>query len=226
MTKNYWIFIILEIKYFNVDLIILFIHGVLIGILASMPVGAIAIMAIQKTLSKGMVVGFVIGLGAAIADLLYASVAAYGISFIADFLVKNKIIIAFFGSIFLMIMGVKIYRSDTIKQLRSQHRDKKNHLNVFLYSFLIALSNPITVIGFGSFFATFGVAAQATTFWQITLLLFGLFVGSLFWWFSVSFMVNKFRKKITLKSIIIINKISGLLIFLIGFGLFIYVLFQ
>ena len=50
------------------DLFLNIIKGFLVGVAASIPVGPVAILVIQKSLSKGYKAGFVTGLGASVVD--------------------------------------------------------------------------------------------------------------------------------------------------------------
>ena len=56
----------------HIDILDLILKGILIGIIASAPMGPIGILCIQRTLNKGRWYGFATGLGAAISDMLYA----------------------------------------------------------------------------------------------------------------------------------------------------------
>ncbi len=202
------------------------IHGFLIGLFASMPIGALAVLSIQKTMNGGLTSGFVIGLAAALVDLFYATVAVLGLSIIKDFMLAHELILGIIGAIFLIFSGIKIYRSDTIKQYRSRGKISRVKLaNDFVTSIMIAASNPVTIIGFGSFFASFGISAMLNTRFQVFIFLVFIFVGAVFWWFSLSFIVNKFRNKIKLRFMVAINHITGAVVFLIGVGIFISFIF-
>ena len=52
-------------------------QGILVGLSIAAPVGAIGLLCIQRTLRYGMLTGFVSGLGAATADVLYGMIAAF-----------------------------------------------------------------------------------------------------------------------------------------------------
>lgn len=69
----------------------LLIKGFVIGFSIAAPVGPIGILCIQRTLSGGGVQGLVTGLGAATADALYGFIAAFGLTFISNFLVDQSI---------------------------------------------------------------------------------------------------------------------------------------
>ncbi len=202
------------------------IHGYLIGLFASMPVGALAVLSIQKTMNGGLLSGFTIGLAAAIVDLFYATVAVLGLTMIKDFMMRHEITLGIIGSLFLVISGIKIYRSDTIKQYRSRGNITRAKLaNDFASSILIAASNPVTIIGFGSFFAGFGINDIVTTNFDVIIFLIFLFAGACTWWFTLSFVVNKFRHKIRLRFLVIINRITGVVVFVLGIGIIISLIF-
>ena len=62
--------------------------GFLVGVCASAPVGPIAILVVQKSLSKGHKAGFVSGLGASVVDTLYAFIAIFALAFAQKFIDK------------------------------------------------------------------------------------------------------------------------------------------
>jgi len=184
-----------------------------------MPVGAIAIMSVQRTMNNGLWAGFTIGMGAAFGDFVYAAVAGFGLNFIRDFLLQNRFWLALAGGIFLMFIGYKIYTSDTVKQFKSKNKEisKIKMANDFFSSFFLALSNPITILGFTGFFASLGVISASSTLGNVLSLLIGVFIGATIWWFSISLTVNFFKDKITLKRIVIINRIAGVAV--VAFGI-------
>lgn len=203
-----------------------FFNGMLIGVLASIPVGALAVLSVQRTLSVGLIAGFVIGLGAAVADIVHGSVAAFGVSMISDFLVKHNVLFGLIGSAFLLFIGYRIFATDALKQFKKNRKISKRKLaNDFLSSFVIAVSNPVNIIGFGGFFASFGVANQATKTFQILTLLAGVFSGAVLWWLSLSFVINIFRTKIKVRNIFCINKVMGAFVFLLGIALIVVIIF-
>ncbi len=204
----------------------IFLNGLLIGILASTPIGVLAVLVIQRTMSIGLLAGFIVGLGVAVADIISASIAAFGVTIISDFLIKYSLIFGIIGSILLLVIGYRIYKSDVEKKFKQKNKfSKLKLLNDFLTSFVIAITNPVNIIGFGGFFASFGVANQATTTFQILILLSGVFIGAVSWWFSLSFITNIFRNKIKMKHIFWINKIMGVFVFILGIALIILLIF-
>ena len=72
------------------ETLLLFLRGFLIGISIAAPVGPIGVLCIRRTLTEGKLKGFLSGMGAASADMVYGAVAAFGLTMITDVLVENK----------------------------------------------------------------------------------------------------------------------------------------
>ena len=91
-----------------VDTIELVIKGLLVGLIASAPMGPVGILTVQRTLNKGRWFGMVTGVGAAVSDLIYAAVSLIGISFVMEFIERpgNMLWLRLFGSLLLLSFGV------------------------------------------------------------------------------------------------------------------------
>ena len=183
------------------DVVYIF-RGILIGLMVSVPLGPMGVLIIQKTLQKGALAGFVAGMGAACADLFYATVAAFGLGFVINVIQTHELILQIIGGIFLIIVGLKIYFDNPLKQIRMKKRvTKKGLLGDFLTLFFLTVSNPVAIVVFMAVFA-----------------------GAL-WWYTLSTLVNIFRKKFRLRVLITINRVSGVLITVLG-GLVILAAFE
>src|SRR5437764_12622183 len=84
-----------------------FVRGLLIGFTIAAIVGPIGLLCIQRTLHKGLLYGLVTGLGAATADAMYGSIAAFGLTVITTFLVSQQEWIHLVGGVFLVYLGMK-----------------------------------------------------------------------------------------------------------------------
>ena len=122
------------------DVVYIF-RGLLIGLMVSVPLGPMGVLIIQKTLQKGALAGFVAGMGAACADLFYATVAAFGLGFVINVIQTHELILQIIGGIFLIIVGLKIYFDNPLKQIRMKKRvTKKGLLGDFLTLFFLTVS--------------------------------------------------------------------------------------
>lgn len=189
--------------------ITIFIEGILIGILASIPLGPIGVLCVQRTLSRGRMSGFVSGMGAATSDAIYATLAGFSLSFIVGFVEKKILFIQIIGVVILVFMGLKIFFTNPAVQLRKQSNQKTKLLQDFLSTFMFTIANPLVVFFFVTLFAAFRVVEASNTLLSQILLVFGVFIGACSWWFSLTSIVNLFRSKINLRRLWLINKIAG-----------------
>ena len=90
----------------------LFLRGFIIGLLASIPLGPIGVLCIQRTLSKSQKSGFVSGVGAATADTIFATVAFFSLAVVMGFIQNHIMLVKVIGGMCVMIVGVKIFLSN------------------------------------------------------------------------------------------------------------------
>lgn len=192
----------------------LIVAGIAAGLLISVPLGPVGVLIIRKTLNRGRYAGYFGGAGATLADTFFAIIAGFGVSIITDFIDSYQTEIRLIGGIILMVLAYKIFMSNVVDQIRK--KGKKNTLWAdFMHTYFLTLSNPLTIIVIGAIFATGGPGKNATQIDILTLIL-GVFAGASSWWLTLVTVINLFRKKIRLKSLWYLNKITGILIFLFG----------
>ena len=102
--------------------------GIIVGLSASIPLGPIGVICIQRTLNKGRRSGFISGLGAAVADGLYAFIAGFGVKIVMDSINEYQIFIRSIGGVFLLFMSYKLYVTNPGVQLRKQLKKKRSGL--------------------------------------------------------------------------------------------------
>lgn len=202
------------------------IKSILIGIAVSAPMGPMGILCLQRTINKGLLSGQISGLGISIGDTLYAAIAGYGLSFVADFFIDNQAILRIAGGILLIFLGYKIFNTNPAKELRQQLRRKKNNLIAdFFSTLLLTLTNPLTIIFFMGVFAGMAVLEENSSFQATTFVIFFVFAGTIIWWVVLTTIINIFRDKITLRKIWWINKVTSTLIALLGVAAIISIFF-
>lgn len=198
------------------DVIYIF-RGMLIGLMVSVPLGPMGVLIIQKTLHKGALSGFIAGMGAACADLFYATVAAFGLGIVINTVKAHEVVLQIVGGLFLLIVGLKIYFDNPLKQIKARRRvTKKGLLGDFLSLFFLTVSNPVTVIVFMAVFAGTSVLGDTPSFATEIYLLIGVLLGGTAWWYTLSTIVNLFRKKFKLRLLIKINRVTGVIITILG----------
>ena len=195
-----------------------FLKGIAIGFAMAIPVGPIGILCIRKTLTEGRLRGLVIGLGAATADLFYASVAAFGLTFISDTLVSQRFWIRLVGGALLLFLGIKIFRAlPTDPKIRVNNGSV---LRSYLTTVFLTLTNPLTIFAFLAIFAALGLDSELSYF-SASVLVIGVFIGSCLWFVLLISGTKLFKNKLDLDGLRWVNRIAGILIIissLIAFG--------
>lgn len=204
--------------------LLILLNGFIIGLSASIPLGPIGIICIQKTINKGHISGLVAGAGAAFADTFYAILAGFGVTFITNFIEEQQFIIRIIGGLILLFLGYRIFSTNPAIQMRKKHVSK-NFFGDFISIFFLTLSNPMTIFFFGAAFAGFGIVKEQSGFSELMNLIGGVLAGSFAWWFTLTTLVNLFRKKFRLKRLWWINKIAGSLVILFGVFVIISLIF-
>jgi threonine/homoserine/homoserine lactone efflux protein len=192
-----------------------FFKGVLLGFSIAAPVGPIGILCIRKTVQYGRLSGFFSGLGAALADTVYAIIAAFGLSFIANCLLAAQFWLQLIGGIFLLYLGWKTFTAQPA--LEAPKVSHTNLINDFFSTFLLTITSPVTILAFLAIFAALGVTNAEGDYTQASQLVLGVFLGSTVWWLILSEGITLFRKKIGQKVMTWINRIAGIII--LGFGI-------
>ena len=196
----------------------LFIKGLLIGFAIAAPVGPIGLLCITRSLSDGFKMGLMTGLGAALADGVYGAIAAFGLVSISHFLISYQLWIRLIGGLFLIYLGIKFF----LKKSDTQSNNKNNEKSIFhacTTTFFLTLTNPVTILSFVAIFAGLGIGTVNANFSHAVLMVSGVVCGSALWWFVLSFFVSFIlHKRMTGNLLQLINKISGVIIFI--FGLF------
>lgn len=192
------------------------IKGLIVGFLASIPLGPVGILCIQRTINKGRYSGLISGMGAATVDMFFALVAALGLTYIINFIEEKQFFIQLIGGGVLIFLGTKIFNTNPIKQIRKHRRKKNKLIEDYLSVLFLTLSNPLAVFLFIAAFAGIGMVTSNDSSLKSSLIVLGVFLGATLWWLTLTFFIDFFRKHFRLKQLWWINKIAGVLIIVFG----------
>ncbi|MBQ1218830.1 MAG: LysE family transporter, partial [Bacteroidales bacterium] len=115
--------------------------GIIVGIGASIPLGPLGVLCVQKTLSKGRNCGLITGLGASVSDTFYAAISLLGLAFLQNIIDQNMDWVMLLGGIVIAFIGVKIFKTNPIKQIR-QKKSSKSYVEDFFEAFFMTITNP------------------------------------------------------------------------------------
>lgn len=186
----------------------LLLQGVLMGLVVAVPVGPLGLLSISRALSMGAWYGLFSGLGIATADAFVAGAAALGISLISDFLTDHQFALRFIGGIFLCYLGLKIYRTQAIRE-PSGASTANGLLGAYVSTFLLTCSNPVTILAFVAIYAAWNIQSLSGHYAGAALLSIGVFTGSAAWWVALFVGLTGFRDRFNLRVLWWIHRISG-----------------
>ena len=196
------------------------IKGFVVGMCASMPVGPIAILVVQKTMGKGRQAGFVSGLGASIVDTIYAIVALFALAFAQNAIERHENIILLVGGAILTLIGISMALSNPFRKKRKGD-DGKSEVSSkdFLQAIAMGISNPMAIFVMFALFAFFGVAEDTPRDWNVAPIILSVSSGSVTYWFLLSWLLSRFRDKFSLRTLLWISRVMGAIVIIIGLGL-------
>jgi len=210
----------------------LFLKGLIVGFCLAAPVGPIAALCVQRTISKKLLSGLVSGLGAAVADAFYGMVAAFGATIVSEFLIAERSWMQRVGGVILIFMGLRLALSkppresakDRETEVVPGHRARKSNGNNnrglagdFLSTFLLTLTNPMTFVAFAAVFATMGIGAVRGRPFLTAELVGGVLLGSQLWWTILCGGAHALRRHFDYYKLVTINRATG--IFVVGVGI-------
>ena len=138
----------------------------LIGLIASAPMGPVGVLCVQRTLNKGRWYGFITGIGAVVSDLIYAAITAYGMSYVMDVLnnQQTRMYLQIVGSVLLLVFGLYTYKSDPTKKIHNSGNGRGTLWHNGVTAFLVTFSNPLIIFLFLATFAQFAFNIYFTAY--------------------------------------------------------------
>ncbi|NCB77344.1 MAG: LysE family translocator [Negativicutes bacterium] len=202
----------------------LFLKSMLVGFFMSAPVGPIAVLCIRRTLVFGRLSGLVAGVGAATADSLYAMLAGMGMTLVANVLMEYHTVLRALGGVALLGMGITTWRS-AVSCMRLPGASS-GFWSTYVSTLLLTLANPLTLFLFAAVFASVGMDRFTPNYQTAVLLVGGVFLGAVLWWFLLSGLINCLRGKFTRHVLEVINRISGVVLALFGVAALVSIIVQ
>ena len=194
------------------------IKAFIVGVCASAPIGPIAILVIQKSLSGGHKAGFIAGLGACVVDTIFAVAAIFALAVVQEFIFTHQNLIFIVGGLVVALLGVSMSFSDPFRKVRKNSGSTAT-LTDFMQALVMGFSNPGAVFVILALFAFFGLADDAPHNWSVMPIILSVSAGSAVYWFCVTWFLSHFRKKFEIRTILWINRVTGAIIIVIGIAL-------
>ncbi len=191
----------------------------IIGICASMPLGPVAILVLQKSLGYGRKVGFVTGLGATTVDTTYSILAIFALAVAEGFIETYEYPLFLIGGIIIAAMGFSMAFRDPFRKLKPERTDRKGSATDYIQAVGLALSNPGAILVMFALFAFFGLEVDCKDFRMFPVVL-AVAGGSVTYWFCFSYLFGRIGKAIDLRSVMWLSRVAGIVVMIIGIALF------
>lgn len=188
--------------------------SLLLGIAIAAPLGPIGLLCINRTLQRGFWAGFAGGVGTAVADGVYAALAALGFATFAGVLAMIDTPLRLVGGAFMVWLGWKSLSSTPTRSVAQV--SASGIIATAVATFLLTIVNPMTILSFTAIFGGLGLASEATPS-SFLLVVLGVFSGSMLWWSVLSGGVALTRTRLPERAVGSVSRVCGF--FLIGFGL-------
>jgi threonine/homoserine/homoserine lactone efflux protein len=210
--------------------IILIVSGVIMGLIAAVPIGPVNLICIRRSFAFGPVNGFVSGLGAALGDGVFAAITFFGLTWIAQLIQSYDLIIELVGGALLVWFGAHTILSPVAGKVDDGDKNEPGAstlVRAMVSTFVLTITNPATLIAFASMFASFhALVGGANSYVDAGFVVAGVVGGSAGWWLCLTSVIGIFHTRITDRTVRIINRGSGVLVAIFGLAVLIHVVLK
>ena len=192
----------------------LIIIGVAIGLAMSAPLGPVNLIVIRTALCHDLKVAFLAGLGAVLADVLIAGIAAYGIQSISHLILDYAKVLQIAGGLVLIVLGIRTART----HFADSDLATGPHSAKFGLTFSLSVTNPGLVLGYLAIFSSLSThLALGASPYRPAMVLLGIAMGGALWWLLLSFFIGRLKTRLGPSTLDRINRWSGILVAAFGF---------
>jgi threonine/homoserine/homoserine lactone efflux protein len=189
--------------------------GLVVGFIFAIPVGSVGVLCVQRTLTRGRLVGLVSGVGAALADAVFAAIAAFGLTFVHDYLISAQTGLRMGGGVLVIAIGIRSLMS---RPPRPEERgnNRRGLPGAFISIFLLTMTNPVNLVGIAAIFGALGAVSEGAGVNLLSSLVLGVFIGSACIWLALASVSGVFRHRLSHQALLWVNRVSGVLLIVLG----------
>ncbi len=189
-----------------------FLKALLVGVIAALPVGPIFVMVLQRTLCHGRKAGVVVGLGAATADAIFATVSLLALSLVQHFVEDHQDWLMLGGGLLLGWVGFRIFRQGGSVDVPPDREDY-SAWTCALQAFLTTLTNPAALAVMLALPALIGLRAEDAAVPYLLPASVGL--GEWMYWLLVVYLLARFVR-IEASTLRKVSRVAGMVMGVFG----------
>ena len=186
---------------------------VLIGIILSAPMGPVGMLCVQQTLNKGRAAGLRVGLGAALSDWFYCWVVVLSMTLIIGFIERHTAAFALVGGVLLAAFSAMMMRS---RPAEASARGVVRGAGDMASGFVLAFSNPLIIFLIMPLMVYFDVPRPYYRWWHYAVAMEAVLIGAMLWWLMVTYVVERWRRSMTMHSLHRVNMVMGSIMLLLS----------
>jgi threonine/homoserine/homoserine lactone efflux protein len=186
-------------------------RGLVVGLAVAAPVGPIGILVIRRGLADGAPIALATGLGAAVADAIFALVAGLGIAAVGTAVAEHAWALRALGAAMLVVIAVRMLVRT--HDPRSAPAGAPSAFRAFAGTLALTLTSPVTIASFAAIAATLGLgderhrSASAALGFALAVL-----AGSSAWWLLLAASVSRLRHRVDGARVRWIDRASALVL--------------
>ena len=192
--------------------------GLIVGVLIAAPVGPVNVLCIQRAIERGFWGGIAAGIGSVAGDALIALCAGLGVGTISGVVETHRAVIQVIGGIALVLFGLRLYFS--APRLKLETDTSVARLKDFIWdipqTFFLTITNPGAVLGLFAVFGGISTFVEVHSTIDVLLMVAAIASGSMLWWVTLSNLIGRYRHRIDLRVLNIVNRIAGMLLAIFG----------
>lgn len=194
--------------------------GIMIGILLAMPFGPVNLLCLQRALERGFWGGIAAGVGVVIGDGLIALFAALGVGAVTGVIRHYRMSVQTIGGLALVIFGIRLYFTRPQLLRDELHEGRRPSLAAFAWdipqTFFLTITNPGAVLGLFAIFGGISSFVEVESYIDAFTMVAAVMGGSLLWWVVLSHTISRFRHRIDVDMLRLLNRLASII--LLGFG--------
>ncbi len=193
--------------------------GMAIGIAVTAPLGPVNLTVIRASLRASMAGGMAAASGSMLGDALFATLAAYGVRWIEDWVHVHSEAIQIVGGLFLIFIGVRTAMHHVKDaELSLSDLGRGAYLRKALTCFFLTITNPGALLGFFAIFTGLGgVLDLGSVPYRPLNAVAGVILGTLIWWSFVTYLVTHIKGRVTSYTLVRLNIWAGVGVAVFGF---------
>lgn len=192
----------------------IFLFGIITGLILSLPFGPVGIYCMEKAVIKGEKKAFVSATGMVTVDIIYGIISYLFFSKVGKYIYEYQFPLTVLVGIFLTYVGAKkFFCRPELKELETTNFTL---LQDYFETFLLAIFNIGSIPVIGTIFTFLKVTKYPIYDINILELATGIGLGGTALWSFTIYLIHHFKKRVTVEVLIKISKYSGILILILA----------